>query len=101
MGSLPKSTIISEYVSNTTWLLHFSTVADDSDQVEEHSSVKQLKLTSEQGIAVTLEECFKVEFRGFNARLSLTYFFGAAKAESIFLWIFMRCFLLSLPAVVH
>ncbi|KAK7605335.1 hypothetical protein V9T40_007193 [Parthenolecanium corni] len=37
-----------------------STVADDSDQVEEHSSVKQLKLTSEQGIAVTLEECFKL-----------------------------------------
>lgn len=53
----------------------FSTVADDSDQVEEHSSVKQLKLTSEQGIAVTLEECFKVGSRVFNVRLNRNAFF--------------------------
>ncbi|KAL6990352.1 Ubiquitin carboxyl-terminal hydrolase 31 [Sarracenia purpurea var. burkii] len=37
-----------------------STIADDTDQVEEHSSVKQLKLTTEQGMTVTLEECFKL-----------------------------------------
>lgn len=37
-----------------------SIIADDTDLVEEHSSVKQLKLTSEQGMSVTLEECFKL-----------------------------------------
>lgn len=39
---------------------HCSTIADDSDQMEEHASVKQLKMSSEQGGAVTLEECFEV-----------------------------------------
>ncbi|XP_046603203.1 ubiquitin carboxyl-terminal hydrolase 31 [Neodiprion virginianus] len=33
-------------------------IQDDSDQIEEHASVKQLKTNSEQGGAVTLEECF-------------------------------------------
>jgi hypothetical protein len=37
-----------------------STIADDSDQMEEHASVKQLKMNTEQGGAVTLEECFEV-----------------------------------------
>ncbi|KAJ4444321.1 hypothetical protein ANN_06113 [Periplaneta americana] len=40
-----------------------STIADDSDQMEEHSSVKQLKINSEQGGAVTLEECFELYTR--------------------------------------
>nr|CAD7428000.1 unnamed protein product [Timema monikensis] len=35
-------------------------IADDSDQMEEHASVKQLKINSEQGGAVTLEECFEL-----------------------------------------
>ena len=38
----------------------FSTIADDTDQMEEHASVKQLKINTEQGGAVTLEECFEV-----------------------------------------
>ncbi|KZC08253.1 Ubiquitin carboxyl-terminal hydrolase 31 [Dufourea novaeangliae] len=33
-------------------------IQDDSDQIEEHASVKQLKTNSELGGAVTLEECF-------------------------------------------
>nr|CAD7440347.1 unnamed protein product [Timema bartmani] len=37
-----------------------SIIADDSDQMEEHASVKQLKINSEQGGAVTLEECFEL-----------------------------------------
>ncbi|XP_063230596.1 ubiquitin carboxyl-terminal hydrolase 31 isoform X2 [Bacillus rossius redtenbacheri] len=37
-----------------------STVADDSDPIEEHTSVKQLQTNSEQGGAVTLEECFEL-----------------------------------------
>ena len=45
---------------NPKYDFNYSTVADDTDQIEEHASVKQLKLTSEQGITVTLEECFKV-----------------------------------------
>lgn len=40
-----------------------STIADDSDQVEEHASVKQLKANAEQGRAVTLEECFELYTR--------------------------------------
>lgn len=40
-----------------------STIADDSDQMEEHASVKQLKMNTEQGGAVTLEECFELYTR--------------------------------------
>ncbi|GLH04172.1 Ubiquitin carboxyl-terminal hydrolase nonstop [Gryllus bimaculatus] len=35
-------------------------IADDTDQIEEHASVKQLKLNTEQGGTVTLEECFEL-----------------------------------------
>lgn len=37
-----------------------STIADDSDQLEEHASVKQLMTNAEQGGSVTLEQCFEV-----------------------------------------
>lgn len=37
-----------------------STIADDSDQIEEHASVKQLKQNTQQGGTVTLEECFQL-----------------------------------------
>lgn len=47
-------------VSNVCYLLD-STIADDTDLMEEHASVKQLQQSSEQGGAVTLEECFQVE----------------------------------------
>lgn len=40
-----------------------STIADDSDPMEEHASVKQLQQSSEQGGAVTLEECFQLYTR--------------------------------------
>lgn len=48
-------------VSNVCYLLD-STIADDTDLMEEHASVKQLQQSSEQGGAVTLEECFQVEW---------------------------------------
>lgn len=48
-------------------------IDDDSDQVEEHLSVKQLKLTSEQGIIVTLEECFKVSFSNNCLNINLIF----------------------------
>ncbi|KAK0076107.1 hypothetical protein PV325_005856 [Microctonus aethiopoides] len=35
-------------------------IHDDSDQIEEHASVKQLKTTAELGGTVTLEECFEL-----------------------------------------
>jgi len=38
----------------------FRTIADHCDQVEEHASVKQLKLNSEKGTSITLEQCFDV-----------------------------------------
>ncbi|XP_046816167.1 ubiquitin carboxyl-terminal hydrolase 31 isoform X1 [Vespa velutina] len=38
-------------------------IQDDSDQIEEHASVKQLKTNSELGGAVTLEECFDLYTR--------------------------------------
>lgn len=38
----------------------FRIIADDSDPMEEHASVKQLQQSAEQGGAVTLEECFQV-----------------------------------------
>lgn len=37
-----------------------STIADDSDQLEEHASVKQIMANAEQGRSVTLEQCFEV-----------------------------------------
>ncbi|KAL1130522.1 hypothetical protein AAG570_011768, partial [Ranatra chinensis] len=37
-----------------------SMIIDDSDQVEEHASVKQVKHNSELGGSVTLEECFEL-----------------------------------------
>ncbi|XP_046687416.1 ubiquitin carboxyl-terminal hydrolase 43 [Homalodisca vitripennis] len=37
-----------------------STIADDSDQLEEHASVRQLMANAEQGRSVTLEQCFEV-----------------------------------------
>lgn len=40
-----------------------STIADDSDIIEEHSSVKQLKSQTEQGDSVSLEECFELYTR--------------------------------------
>ncbi|XP_076286240.1 ubiquitin carboxyl-terminal hydrolase 31 [Lasioglossum baleicum] len=38
-------------------------IQDDTDQIEEHASVKQLKSNSELGGAVTLEECFDLYTR--------------------------------------
>ncbi|XP_012284201.1 ubiquitin carboxyl-terminal hydrolase 31 [Orussus abietinus] len=38
-------------------------IQDDSDRIEEHASVKQLKSTAELGGAVTLEECFDLYTR--------------------------------------
>ncbi|KAJ8679648.1 hypothetical protein QAD02_015435 [Eretmocerus hayati] len=38
-------------------------IQDDTDQIEEHASVKQLKSNSETGEAVTLEECFDLYTR--------------------------------------
>ncbi|XP_001606702.2 ubiquitin carboxyl-terminal hydrolase 31 isoform X1 [Nasonia vitripennis] len=38
-------------------------IQDDTDQIEEHASVKQLKSTSEFGGTVTLEECFDLYTR--------------------------------------
>ena len=38
-------------------------IQDDSDQIEEHASVKQLKTNAELGCAVTLEECFDLYTR--------------------------------------
>ncbi|XP_050540078.1 ubiquitin carboxyl-terminal hydrolase 43 [Daktulosphaira vitifoliae] len=42
------------------WDLHAkkTTIADHCEQVEEHASVKQLKLNSEHGTSITLEQCF-------------------------------------------
>ncbi|XP_049853999.1 ubiquitin carboxyl-terminal hydrolase 31 isoform X1 [Schistocerca gregaria] len=40
-----------------------STIADDSDQMEELASVKQLKMSTEQGGTVSLEECFELYTR--------------------------------------
>ncbi|RZF46761.1 hypothetical protein LSTR_LSTR002624 [Laodelphax striatellus] len=40
-----------------------STIADDSDIVEEHFTVQQLRSTMEQGGSVTLEECFELYTR--------------------------------------
>ncbi|KAI5698962.1 hypothetical protein M8J75_014459 [Diaphorina citri] len=37
-----------------------STIADDTDQIEEHASVKQLQQNTQQGGTVTLEECFEL-----------------------------------------
>ena len=45
--------------------LFCSTIIDDSDPIEEHSSVKLLQQGSEQGSAVTLEECFQVSCYSF------------------------------------
>jgi hypothetical protein len=57
-----------------------STIADDSDQMEEHASVKQLKMNTEQGGAVTLEECFEVivlnQTLMYNSILILILFFS-------------------------
>ncbi|XP_057333182.1 ubiquitin carboxyl-terminal hydrolase 31-like [Microplitis mediator] len=38
-------------------------IHDDTDQIEEHASVKQLKTNAELGGAVTLEECFDLYTR--------------------------------------
>ncbi|XP_015116575.1 ubiquitin carboxyl-terminal hydrolase 31 [Diachasma alloeum] len=38
-------------------------IQDDSDQIEEHASVKQLKTNAELGGTVTLEECFDLYTR--------------------------------------
>ncbi|XP_015591142.1 ubiquitin carboxyl-terminal hydrolase 31 [Cephus cinctus] len=40
-----------------------SIIQDDSDQIEEHASVKQLKTNSELSGSVTLEECFDLYTR--------------------------------------
>lgn len=40
-----------------------STIADDSDQVEEHNSVSKLKSMPESGGSVSLEECFQLYTR--------------------------------------
>ncbi|XP_074094318.1 ubiquitin carboxyl-terminal hydrolase 31 [Cotesia typhae] len=40
-----------------------SIINDDTDQIEEHASVKQLKTTAELGGTVTLEECFELYTR--------------------------------------
>ncbi|XP_014219566.1 ubiquitin carboxyl-terminal hydrolase 31-like [Copidosoma floridanum] len=41
----------------------YNIIADDTDQIEEHASVKQLKNSSESGGGVTLEECFDLYTR--------------------------------------
>lgn len=41
-------------------MLVYRTIADDSDQLEEHASVKQIMANAEQGRSVTLEQCFEV-----------------------------------------
>lgn len=40
----------------------FRTIADHCEQVEEHASVKQLKLNSENETSITLEQCFDVSY---------------------------------------
>lgn len=52
----------------------FRTLIADDDVIEEHSSVGQLKATSEECTAVTLEECFQVCFlqRSFLRKTFLT-----------------------------
>lgn len=43
--------------------IDYSTIADDSDQVEEHNSVSKLKSMPESGGSVSLEECFQVKLK--------------------------------------
>ena len=55
-------------------------IIDDTDQVEEHASVKQLKHNSELGGSVTLEECFEViEFSFFCKENFCMYNYENAK----------------------
>lgn len=49
-----------------------SAIADDSDQLEEHASVKQIMANAEQGRSVTLEQCFEVRLVAANKDLYTT-----------------------------
>jgi hypothetical protein len=37
-------------------------ISDDSDKIEEHCSVAQVKSAPESGSSVTLQECFRLIF---------------------------------------
>jgi hypothetical protein len=43
----------------------FRTIADHCEEIEEHASVKQLKLNSEKETSITLEQCFDVSYNLF------------------------------------
>lgn len=54
---------VQNYKQYNRYVIFFCrTIADHCEQVEEHASVKQLKLNSENETSITLEKCFDVSY---------------------------------------